>query len=193
MPSLKAGSLRSGFSLAGPVELLLLHWIPIMPSLQMRIRSGASGWGMPGWSGNRIYSSTASSSSHVWFMSWGILFLFSSLFSRWFFNTMLINGIAIWFWCIWVSRYLMGMCFREKKNKSGMVSIQILDESCGSCRKSKTSASFSDPEEITCLHWQPIPSFRPWPTLIGQPSIDFRSESIKVFVSNLKRVKTSRF
>ena len=42
----------------------------------------------------------------------------------------------------------MDMCFREKKNKSGMLSIQILDESCGSCLKSKTSVSFSDPEEI---------------------------------------------
>ena len=45
-----------------------------------------------------------------------------------------------------------GHVFQGEKNKSGMVSIQILDERGGSCRKSKTSVSFADPEQITCLH-----------------------------------------
>jgi len=51
------------------------------------------------------------------------------------------------------------MFVREKKNKSGTVSIQIIDKSLGSYRITKISGSFSDPEEITYLHRQPILSY----------------------------------
>ena len=40
------------------------------------------------------------------------------------------------------------MFVREKKNKSGTVSVQIIDKSSGSYRVAKTVGSSSDPEEI---------------------------------------------
>ena len=44
-----------------------------------------------------------------------------------------------------------GMFVREKKNKSGTVSIQIIDKSIGIDRVAQTVGSSSDPEEITYL------------------------------------------
>jgi hypothetical protein len=43
----------------------------------------------------------------------------------------------------------VGIIVREKKNKIRKVGVQIFDKSGGSYRKSKTTGSFSDPEEIT--------------------------------------------
>jgi len=81
------------------------------------------------------------------------------------------------------------MFVREKKNKSGTVSVQIIDKSSGSYRVAQTVGSSSDPEEITYLRKK---AYTLIPTLIGQTSIDFWSDSTKEFVSNLKRVKTSQ-
>ncbi|MBR9998691.1 MAG: transposase, partial [Cyclobacteriaceae bacterium] len=88
-----------------------------------------------------------------------------------------------------MSHYLAGMFVREKKNKSGTVSIQIIDKSSGSYRVAKTVGSSSDPEEIAYLRKK---AYTIIPTLIGQTSIDFRSDTTKEFVNNLKRVKTSQ-
>lgn len=88
-----------------------------------------------------------------------------------------------------MSHYLAVMFVREKKNKSGTVSIQIIDKSSGSYRVAKTVGSSSDPEEIAYLRKK---AYTIIPTLIGQTSIDFRSDTTKEFVNNLKRVKTSQ-
>lgn len=88
-----------------------------------------------------------------------------------------------------MSRYLVGMFVRGKKNKSGTVSVQIIDKSSGSYRVAQTVGSSSDPEEIAYLRKK---AYTIIPTLIGQTSIDFWSDSTKEFVSNLKRVKTSQ-
>ena len=81
------------------------------------------------------------------------------------------------------------MFVREKKNKNGTVSIQIIDKSSGSYRVARTVGSSSDPNEIAYLRKK---AYTIIPTLIGQTSIDFWSDSTKEFVSNLKRVKTSQ-
>ncbi len=88
-----------------------------------------------------------------------------------------------------MSHYLVGVFVREKKNKSGTVSVQIIDKSSGSYRVAQTVGSSSDPEEIAYLRKK---AYTIIPTLIGQTSIDFWSDSTKEFVSNLKRVKTSQ-
>lgn len=81
------------------------------------------------------------------------------------------------------------MFVREKKNKSGTVSVQIIDKSSGNYRVAKTIGSSSDPEEIAYLRKK---AYTIMPTLIGQTSIDFWSDSTKEFVRNLKKVKTSQ-
>ena len=81
------------------------------------------------------------------------------------------------------------MFVREKKNKSGTVSIQIIDKSSGSYRVAKTVGTSSDPDEITYLRKK---AYSIIPTLIGQTSIDFWSESTKDFVRKLREVKTSQ-
>jgi hypothetical protein len=81
------------------------------------------------------------------------------------------------------------MFVREKKNKSGTVSIQIIDKSSGSYRVAKTVGKSSDPDEITYLRKK---AYSIIPTLIGQTSIDFWSESTKDFVRKLREVKTSQ-
>ena len=81
------------------------------------------------------------------------------------------------------------MFVRGKKNKSGTVSVQIIDKSRGSYHVAKTVGSSSDPEEIAYLRKK---AYTIIPTLIGQTSIDFWSDSTKEFVKNLKKVKTSQ-
>ena len=88
-----------------------------------------------------------------------------------------------------MSRYLVLVFVREKRNKSGTVSVQIIDKSSGSYRVAKTVGSSSDPEEIVYLRKK---AYTIIPTLIGQTSIDFWSDSTKEFVNNLRRVKTSQ-
>ena len=81
------------------------------------------------------------------------------------------------------------MFVRGKKNKSGTISVQIIDKSSGSYRVIKTVGSSSDPNEIAYLRKK---AYTIIPTLIGQTSIDFWSDSTKEFVRNLKQVKTSQ-
>ncbi len=81
------------------------------------------------------------------------------------------------------------MFVRGKKNKSGTISVQIIDKSSGSYRVIKTIGSSSDPDEIAYLRKK---AYTIIPTLIGQTSIDFWSDSTKEFVRNLKQVKTSQ-
>jgi transposase len=81
------------------------------------------------------------------------------------------------------------MFVRGKKNKSGTISVQIIDKSSGSYRVIKTVGSSSDPDEIAYLRKK---AYIIIPTLIGQTSIDFWSDSTKEFVRNLKQVKTSQ-
>ena len=88
-----------------------------------------------------------------------------------------------------MSHYLVKVFVREKKNKSGTVSIQIIDKSSGSYRVAKTVGSSSDPEEIAYLRKK---AYTIIPTLIGQTSFDFWSDSTKEFVNNLRHVKTSQ-
>jgi transposase len=81
------------------------------------------------------------------------------------------------------------MFVREKKNKSGTVSVQIIDKSSGRYRVAKTVGTSSDPEEITYLRKK---AYAIIPTLIGQTRIDFWSENTKEFIGALRRVKTSQ-
>ncbi|MFC2081403.1 IS1634 family transposase, partial [Bacteroidota bacterium] len=82
-----------------------------------------------------------------------------------------------------------GMFVREKRNKSGTVSVQIIDKSSGSYRVAKTVGTSSDPEEIAYLRKK---AYMIIPTLIGQTSINFWSDGTKEFVRNLRKVKTSQ-
>ena len=66
------------------------------------------------------------------------------------------------------------MFVRGKKNKSGTISVQIIDKSSGSYRVIKTVGSSSDPNEIAYLRKK---AYTIIPTLIGQTSIDFWSDS----------------
>lgn len=81
------------------------------------------------------------------------------------------------------------MFVREKRNKSGTVSVQIIDKSSGSYRVAKTVGSSSNPGEIAYLRKK---AYMIIPTLIGQTSLDFWSDSTKEFVGNLRRVKTDQ-
>jgi len=81
------------------------------------------------------------------------------------------------------------MFVREKRNKSGSVSIQIIDKSRGDYRVVKTVGSSTDPEEINKLKQE---AYRIIPALIGQTRIEFRSESTEGFIDKLKKVKTSQ-
>ena len=81
------------------------------------------------------------------------------------------------------------MFVRGKKNKSGTISVQIIDKSSGSYRVIRTVGTSSDPDEIAYLRKK---AYTIIPTLIGQTSIDFWSDSTKEFVRNLKQVKTSQ-
>ena len=81
------------------------------------------------------------------------------------------------------------MFVREKRNKSGTVSVQIIDKSSGSYRVAKTVGSSSNLGEIAYLRKK---AYMIIPTLIGQTSLDFWSDSTKEFVGNLRRVKTDQ-
>ena len=76
------------------------------------------------------------------------------------------------------------MFVRKKRNKSGTVSIQIIDKSTGSYHVFKTVGSSSDPGEIETLYHQGIELI---PKIIGQTSIDFASHADRTFVNTLKR------
>jgi len=55
----------------------------------------------------------------------------------------------------WVSQNFFNLCamfVRKKKNKSGLISVQIIDKSRGKYRVYKTMGSSSVPEEVECLY-----------------------------------------
>lgn len=65
------------------------------------------------------------------------------------------------------------MFVRKKKNKSGVISIQIIDKSSGNYRLVKTVGSSSDPENLAIM-WQEAQKLLP--LLTGQSTIDFLSD-----------------
>ena len=67
--------------------------------------------------------------------------------------------------------------------------MQIIDKSSGKYKVAHTVGSSSDPDEITYLRRK---AFTIIPTLIGQTSIDFRSDNTISFIEILKNVKTDQ-
>lgn len=78
---------------------------------------------------------------------------------------------------IWVSQaYIYLMFVRKKKNKSGIVSIQIIDKSSGKYKMIKTIGSSSDPIEIDELYQQGLDYIQHFE---GQKTINFTSQDFK--------------
>lgn len=72
---------------------------------------------------------------------------------------------------------------RKKKNKSGTVSIQIIDKSSGSYRVVKTIGSSENPEQIKELYHQGLELV---PKLLGQTSLGFADHADRSFREALK-------
>ena len=72
--------------------------------------------------------------------------------------------------------YIYTMFVRKKKNKSGVISIQIVDKSSGKYKLLKTIGSSSDPEEIERLYSQGIDYKQHYQ---GQGTIDFSTFNFK--------------
>lgn len=68
-------------------------------------------------------------------------------------------------------------------NKSGTISIQIIDKSLGGYRVVKTIGSSADPEKIKDLYHQGLELV---PKLIGQTSLGFADHADKSFADTLK-------
>jgi transposase len=68
------------------------------------------------------------------------------------------------------------MFVRKKKNKSGVVSIQIIDKSSGKYRMVKTIGSSSNPTEIDMLYQQGLNYIQHYE---GQQTFDFTSQDFK--------------
>lgn len=81
------------------------------------------------------------------------------------------------------------MFVRKKRNKSGTVSIQIIDKSRGKYRVVKTIGVSSDPEQIAYL-WQKAHAILP--TLVGQVTLHFTQDSTKHFIAQLRDIKTNQ-
>ena len=81
------------------------------------------------------------------------------------------------------------MFVRKKRNKSGTVSIQIIDKSRGKYRVVKTIGVSSDPEQIAYL-WQKAHAILP--TLVGQVTLHFTQDSTKHFIAQLLDIKTNQ-
>jgi transposase len=62
------------------------------------------------------------------------------------------------------------MFVRKKKNKSGLISIQIISKSTGKYKLIKTVGSSADEEEISRLYHQALDEI---PVLLGQPQLNF--------------------
>lgn len=78
---------------------------------------------------------------------------------------------------IWVSQaYIYLMFVRKKKNKSGIVSIQIINKSSGKYKMIKTIGSSSDPIEIDELYQQGLDYIQHFE---GQKTINFTSQDFK--------------
>lgn len=81
------------------------------------------------------------------------------------------------------------MFVRKKKNKSGTISIQIIDKSSGKYRVAHTVGSSSSIEEIAYL-WRK--AYTIMPSLIGQTSLDFRSDNTRNLIQSLQNVQTDQ-
>ncbi len=81
------------------------------------------------------------------------------------------------------------MFVRKKKNKSGTVSIQIIDKSSGKYKVAYTVGSSSDPAEIEYL-WRK--AYTMIPSLIGQTSLDFYSKETSNMIQSLREVQTDQ-
>jgi len=82
-----------------------------------------------------------------------------------------------------VSQNFYHLFVRKKHNKSGTVSVQVIDKIKGTYRVIKTVGSSSDPGEIETLYHQGIELI---PKLIGQTSIDFAHHADRTFVKTLE-------
>ena len=82
--------------------------------------------------------------------------------------------------------YLCFMFVRKKKNKSGVISIQIIDKSSGSYKMIKTIGSSSDPIEVEHLFRQGLEFVNHYQ---GQKTIDFSvhdfKETVKQSIQNI--------
>src|SRR5580765_4743657 len=81
-----------------------------------------------------------------------------------------------------VPDYFWRMFIRRKKNKSGKVSIQIIDKSSGHYRVVKSvgySADETSIEKLLDTAWHEIPN------LTGQQQLDFSSAADKQFVDTV--------
>jgi transposase len=87
------------------------------------------------------------------------------------------------FSCIfWVSQdtqvVYLGMFHREKRNKSGVISVQIVDKSSGKYRVCKTIGSSSDPKRVAEL----VVEAKTWiGRQMGQLTFDFKNERAIAF------------
>ncbi|HVX49271.1 MAG TPA: IS1634 family transposase [Chitinophagaceae bacterium] len=82
------------------------------------------------------------------------------------------------------------MFIRKKKNKSGVVSIQIIDKSSGAYRVVMTIGSSADSEEITHLYQKALNEI---PRLTGQQSLNFDIEKedalVNMFFNGIEDLK----
>ena len=81
------------------------------------------------------------------------------------------------------------MFVRKKNNKSGTVSIQIIDKSRGKYKVAHTVGSSADPDEISYLMRK---AYTVMPSLIGQRSIDFLGDNTKTLIQSLRDVQTDQ-
>jgi hypothetical protein len=82
--------------------------------------------------------------------------------------------------------YIYTMFVRKKKNKSGVISIQIVDKSFGKYKMLKTIGSSKDPNEVEQLYRQGIDYIHHYQ---GQGTIDFSTydfkETVKQSIQNI--------
>ena len=88
-----------------------------------------------------------------------------------------------------MSRYLWDMFVRKKHNKSGSISVQIIDKTSGKYRVIHTVGSSSDPCEVEYL-WRK--AYAMIPSFSGQMSLSFFSESTNNLIQTLRDVQTDQ-
>lgn len=81
------------------------------------------------------------------------------------------------------------MFVRKKNNKSGTVSIQIIDKSRGKYRVAHTVGSSADSDEVSYLLHK---AYTLMPSLIGQSSINFLGDNTKTLIQSLRDVQTDQ-
>lgn len=81
------------------------------------------------------------------------------------------------------------MFVRKKKNKSGIISVQIIDKSRGSYKVVKTVGSSSDINEVEKLYRSGLEQIS---TIVGQHKIDFDAKEKTIFREQLRQIKSSQ-